>query len=43
MKEFNDYTYADINESDNKKIKDLEQELKKETGDDVVLIAYKEK
>ena len=32
MKEFNDYTYATINESENQKIKELEQQLKSETG-----------
>lgn len=43
MKEFNDYTFADITENENMKIKELEEQLKSETGDGIVLIAYKEK
>lgn len=43
MKDFNDYKYADISEKENAEIKQLENQLKSETGKDVVLIAYQEK
>lgn len=43
MKDFKDYTYAQISDQENQEIKNLENQLKSKTGKDVVLIAYAEK
>lgn len=40
MKNFDDYTFADIDKECTDKITQLEHELKSECGEDVVLIAY---
>lgn len=42
MKDFNNYKFADISDQDNTKIKQLELQIKAETGKEVVLIAYQE-
>lgn len=43
MKEFNNYQFANITESTNSKIKECEDEIKSQTGKEIVLIAYEEK
>ena len=43
MKEFSDYDVASISEDTRERITNLEKEIAKETGLDVVLIAYQEK
>lgn len=40
MNDFSDYTYAQISEKENQEIQSLENKLKSDTGEDVVLIAY---
>ena len=42
MKDFNNYKFADISDQENAKIKQLESQLKTDTGKEVVLIAYQE-
>lgn len=42
MKEFNQYEIANISDHDNSKIKELEAQIKDQTGQEVVLIAYQE-
>lgn len=42
MKDFNNYKFADISDQENTKIKQLEHQIKDETGKEVVLIAYQE-
>ena len=43
MKDFKDYQFANITEQENNELKNLEDQIKSESGKDVVLIAYQEK
>lgn len=42
MKDFNQYKFADISDQENTKIKQLEYQIKTDTGKEIVLIAYQE-